>query len=143
MRFSVATATGGTILPGSQVVIVKSTNSGASFSAGVTAATTTDYFANASNTPSTLGQERTSSDLAIAVDPKNANHIVVAYGNVPGSGQLQLNVVEATDGGTTWSAPKFTTPLNIRSALPGITILANGDIGLLYAQYNPTTNALS
>ena len=133
---------GGTIFPGLQVVVVKSTNSGASFSAGVSAATTTGYFANASNTPVTLGQKRTSSDLAIAVDPNNANHVVVAYGNVPGSGQLQLNVVESTDGGTTWSAPKFTTPLNVRSALPGVSILANGDIGLLYAQYNPATNAL-
>jgi hypothetical protein len=135
--------TGGTIFPGSQVVVVKSTNSGASFSAGVSAATTTGYFANASNTLLTLGQERTSSDLAIAVDPNNANHVVVAYGNVTGSGQLQLNVVESTDGGTTWSASKFSTPLNVRSALPGISILANGDIGLLYAQYDPTTNAVS
>jgi hypothetical protein len=133
---------GGTIFPGSQVVVVKSTDSGMSFSAGVSAAVTTGYFANASNTPVTLGQERTSSDLAIAVDPKNANHVVVAYGNVPGSGQLQLNVVESTDGGATWSA-KFTTPLNVRSALPALSILANGDIGLLYAQYNPGTNALS
>src|SRR5215472_5908782 len=140
---SPAAVMGGTTFPGSQVVVVKSTNSGASFSAGVSAATTTGYFANASNTPLTLGQERTSSDLAIAVDPNNANHVVVAYGNVPGSGQLQVNVVESTDGGTTWSAPKFTTPLNVRSALPGITILDNGDIGLLYAQYNPATNALS
>ena len=135
--------TGGTTFPGSQVVVVKSTNSGASFSAGVSAATTTGYFANASNTPLTLGQERTSSDLAIAVDPNNANHVVVAYGNVPGSGQLQLNVVESTDGGAAWSAPKFKTSLNVRSALPGISILANGDIGLLYAQYDPATNALS
>jgi hypothetical protein len=109
----------------------------------VSAASTTGYFANASNTPLTLGQERTSSDLAIAVDPNNANHVVIAYGNVPGSGQLQLNVVESTDGGATWSASKFTTPLGVRSALPGISILANGDIGLLYAQYNPNTNALS
>jgi hypothetical protein len=135
--------TGGTIFPGSQVVVVKSTNSGASFSAGVSAASTTGYFANASNTPLTLGQQRTSSDLAIAVDPNNASHVVIAYGNVPGSGQLQLNVIESTDGGATWSAPKFTTPLGVRSALPGISILANGDIGLLYASYNPATNALS
>jgi hypothetical protein len=72
---SPSAAAGGTILPGSQVVVVKSTNSGASFSAGVSAATTTGYFANASNTPLTLGQERTSSDLTIAVDPNNANHV--------------------------------------------------------------------
>ena len=135
--------TGGTLFPGSQVVVVKSTNSGGSFSTGASAATTTGYFANASNTPVTLGQERTSSDLAIAVDPNNANHVVVVYGNVPGPGQLQLNVVESTDGGMTWSASKFTTPLNVRSALPGVSILANGDVGLLYAQYDFVTNQLS
>jgi hypothetical protein len=129
----------------SQVVVVKSTNSGASFSAGVSAATTTGYFANTSNTPLTLGQERTGSDVAIAVDPNNANHVVVAYGDAPGangSGLLQLHVAESTDGGTTWTQ-KFTTSSAVRSALPGLSILANGDIGLLYAQYNPSTNALS
>ena len=136
-------AIGGTVFLGSQVVVVKSINSGASFSSGVSAATTTGYFVNASDRPLTLGQQRTSSDLAIAVDPNNANHVVVAYGNVPASGQLQLNVIESTNGGANWSTPKFTTPLNVRSGLLGISILANGDIGLLYAQYNPTTNALS
>jgi hypothetical protein len=130
----------------SQVVVTKSTNAGVAFSASVRAATTTGYFANASNTPLTLGQERTSSDLAIAVDPNDPNHVLIAYGDAPGangSGLLQLHVIESTDGGATWSTSKFTSPANVRSALPGISILANGDIGLLYAQYNPNTNALS
>ena len=48
---------------------------------------------------------------------------------------MQLKVVESTDGGATFSAPKFTTSSTVRSALPGIAILANGDIGLLYASY--------
>ena len=129
----------------SQVVIVKSTNSGASFSGGVTAATVTGYFANASNTPLTLGQERTSSDLAIAVDPNNANRVVVAYGDAPGangSGLLQLHVAESTDGGTTWTN-KFTTSTSVRSALPALTITQNGDVALLYASYNPSSNQLT
>jgi len=63
-----SSATGGDIFSNSQVVVVKSTNSGASFSAGTTAATTTGYFSTTNNTPLTLGQQRTSSDVAIAVD---------------------------------------------------------------------------
>ena len=128
---------------GSQVVVTKSINSGATFSAGTTAATTTGYFSNTNNSNMTLGQERVASDLAIAVDPNNANHVVVAYGDRTSSTGLQLKVVESTDGGTTFSAAKFTTSSAVRSALPGITILANGDIGLLYASYNPSTNSLS
>ena len=129
----------------SQVVVVKSTNSGASFSGGVTAANTTGYITSAANTPLTLGQERTGSDVAVAVDPNNANHVVVAYGDAPGangSGLLQLHVVESTDGGSTWTS-KFATSSTVRSALPGLSILANGDIGLLYASYDPRTDKLS
>jgi hypothetical protein len=129
----------------SQLVVVKSTNSGALFSAGVAAAATTGYFANTTNTPLTLGQERTSSDVAIAVDPNNANHVLVAYGDAPGangSGLLRLHGIESTDGGATWTN-KFTTSSTVRSALPGLSILADGAIGLLYASYNPATNQLS
>jgi PEP-CTERM motif len=132
------------IFPGSQVVVVKSTNAGASFSAGVTAATTTGYFANTEDTALTLGQERTSSDIAIAVDPNNADHVVVAYGDAGAvnSGVLQLHVAESTDGGATWTQ-KFTTAASVRSALPALSILANGEIGLLYASYDPMTDDLS
>jgi len=129
----------------SQIVVVKSTNSGVSFSAGVTAATTTGLFTNTVNTPLTLGQERTSSDIAIAVDPKNANRVIVAYANAPGAngaGLLQLHVTESTDGGATWTN-KFTTPTNVRAGLPALSILANGAVGLLYQLYNPATNQLS
>src|SRR6476659_6036509 len=38
---------------------------------------------------------------------------------------------------------KFTTPSSVRSALPGLAILPNGAIGLLYASYDPPTNVLS
>ena len=134
---------GGDSFSGSQVVVVKSTNSGASFSAGTTAATTTGYFSTSDNSPLTLGQQRTASDVAIAVDPNNPNRVLVAFGDRTGTGLLQLKVVESTDGGLTWSASKFTTSSAVRSALPGLTILANGDIGLLYASYDPIANSLS
>jgi hypothetical protein len=135
-------ATGNTVFTGSNVVIAKSINAGASFAAGVTAANTNGYFSNTNNTPLTLGQERTGSDIAIAVDPNNANRVVVAYGSAgttPTSGILQLHVVESTDGGTTWTQ-KFTTSSAVRSALPGLTITADGQIGLLYASFDPSGN---
>jgi hypothetical protein len=143
---SIANDANGQLFGSSSVVIVKSTDAGTTFSSGVTGATTTGYFANVNNTPLTLGQNRTSSDVAIAVDPRNANHVVVAYGDAnetsTSTGLLQLHVIESTDGGATWTQ-KFTTSASVRSALPGITITANGGIALLYAQYDPTTAQLS
>jgi hypothetical protein len=134
-----------TVFTNSNVVVAKSTNAGASFAAGVTAANTNGYFSNTNNSALSLGQERTGSDVAIAVDPNNANHVAVVYGSAgtsPTSGTLQLNVVESTDGGATWTN-KFTTSSSVRSALPGISFTQNGSIGLLYGQYNPTMNSLS
>ena len=78
---SIDPVTGNETFSGSQVVVTKSTNAGATFSAGAVAATTTGYFSNTFNSNMTLGQERVASDLAIAVDPNNANHVVVAYGD--------------------------------------------------------------
>src|SRR5215469_9159415 len=93
----------------------------------------TSVLSNRDNSIITLGQERTGGDLAIAVDPNNSQHVVVAYGTAGpiGSGQLQLAVAESTDGGVTWTT-EYTTPLAVRSALPALAIAANGTIGLLY-----------
>jgi FG-GAP-like repeat len=137
---------------GSQVVVVRSDNGGADgFTAlgaggnGVQVATPTSYFSSNSNTPLTLGQERTSADTAIAVDPNNSQHVLIAYGNAPGangSGQLQLTVTESTNGGATWTT-KFTTSSSVRSGLPALAIAQNGTIGLLYDSYDPSTNKMS
>jgi hypothetical protein len=54
-----------------------------------------------------------------------------------GSGQLQLIVAESTDGGQTWSEKFATTTSSSsanRSALPAVSILPDGAIGLLYCQ---------
>ena len=137
----------------SQIVVVRSDNGGADdFMAlgtggnGVTVATPVSVFTEDENTPLTLGQERIGSDIAIAVDPNNANHVVVAYGDAPGpngAGIVQLVLKESTDGGATWSQEIHRTPSSTRSALPGLAILPNGAIGLLYANYDPATNVLS
>ena len=136
----------------SQVMIVRSDNGGADgFTAlgangnGVPIATPTSWYANTENAPLTLGQERTVGELAIAVDPDNASHVVVAYGDAPGptgSGQMQLTVAESTDDGAHWQT-KFTTSSSTRSALPALAITQNGTIGLLYDNYDPVTNRMS
>src|SRR5262249_26199858 len=136
----------------SHVVIVRSDNGGAdNFGAlgaggnGVTVATPRTYFANTSNGPLTLGQERTGSDLAIAVDPNNASHVVLAYGDAPGatgSGNLRLHVTESFDGGVMWTE-KFISSSTVRAALPALAINNGGAVGLLYATYDPTSDKIS
>ena len=137
---------------GSQVVIERSDNGGADgFTAlgaggnGVVAGTPTAVFANTTNTPLTLGQERTGSDLAIAVDPNNAAHVVTVWANAPGAngaGILQLALAESFDSGASW-ATKFVTSAATRSDQPAVSISSTGAIGLLYNNYDPATNKLS
>jgi hypothetical protein len=134
----------------SQVVVVRSDNGGAdSFAAigqggdGVQVATTIDLYANTSNNPLTLGQNRSvGGNVAMAVDPNNSQHVLVVYHDAPTPGQLQLVLSESTDGGETWNQ-KFKTDSSTRSGQPAVAILANGAIGLLYNDYDPATDRLS
>jgi hypothetical protein len=135
-----------------QLVVVRSDDGGAdgfdklgSSGEGVTAATHIDVLALKVNTSLTLGQQRAGGGTAIAVDPNNADHVVVAYTDAPGAdgaGVLQLVLTESFDGGENWTT-KFMTPSSTRSGQPGLAILANGAIGLLYNNYDPATNRLS
>jgi hypothetical protein len=134
------------------VVIERSDNGGADgFTAlgsggnGVTAATPITVFSAEENAPLTLGLQGTAGDVAIAVDPNDASHVVIAYADAPGtkgSGNLLLHVAESTDSGATW-VEKFTTDSSARSALPGLAILDDGAIGLLYASFDPASQLLS
>jgi hypothetical protein len=139
---------------GAQVIVERSDNGGADgFAAlgaggnGVQAGTPTAVFgAFGLNTPLTLGQERTGlGDLAIAVDPNNAAHVVVAFADAPGvdgAGIVQLDLVESFDSGASWST-KFTTPSATRSDQPAVSISSTGAVGFLYDNYDPATNKLS
>jgi hypothetical protein len=128
----------------SDLVVVRSDNGGGDgFTAlgpggnGVTVDVPISVFSNTSNTLFTIGQERIAGgDLAIAVDPNNADHVVVAYTDSPATGFIELVVQESFDGGTTW-ASKFRTPESVRSGQPAVAILANGAIGFLYNSYTP------
>ena len=148
---TVSTSTQGTRF-GSDVIVVKSTDFGNTFSAGtrvnaslnsVTAPFTACPMTGCVlNTPLTLGAERVGSDNAIAVSRTDVNRIVVAYVDSPALGQMQVVVSESTNGGTSFTE-KFRTPLATRSAEPAVTILDDGQIVLLYNNYNPQTDKLS
>jgi len=136
----------------SSLVIDRSDDGGAdSFGAigggnGVQVAAFTDVYDNSFDTSLSMGANRDGSEIAIAVDPNNKNRVVVAYGNSDPdfNNRYQLNVVESTDGGVTWSStPLFTTTSLVRSAEPGLAILANGTVGLLYNSYDPTTDTFT
>jgi autotransporter passenger strand-loop-strand repeat protein len=105
-----------------------------------------NVFTRAFNTQLSVGLNRIAGgDIAIAVDPNNVNHVVVAYTNGPGfdgAGVVQLIVAESEDGGNTW-AQKYTTSETARSSQPALAILADGMIGFLYDAYDSTTNELS
>ena len=138
---------------GSQVVVVRSDDGGADgFTAlgtggnGTVVANTNSVFADKVNKPLTLGRERIAGgDSAIAIDPNNVDHVVVAYQSAPGangSGLLQIIVAESTNGGADWTT-RYTTDSATRSAQPGLAILDNGAIGLLYDNFDPATSNLS
>lgn len=127
----------------SDEVVVKSTTFGASFAPTLNpVAHPITPFTSADNSLLSLGQERIGSDNAIAVDPKAATHVVVAYTDSPSIGQIQVHVAESTDGGDHWT-DKLTTSASTRSATPALTIKADGTIALLYNEYNPRTDKLT
>jgi hypothetical protein len=138
-----------------QVVVVKDTQGGAGgFKAlgnlGTTVATTTTPFspgASGGGSPPTLGSERVGSDLAMAVDPNNANHLYVAYDSVNATTglQLEVHVAESTDGGKTFTEVyKTSIASGFQAAEPAIAVDNVGEVGLEYnaasvdASGNPT-----
>lgn len=80
---------------------------------------------------SNLGQERLGSDLTLAIDPADANHVFLATAILNNGGLPIITVLESTDGGAHWIRV-FNTAAN--TALPALAIAANGTVGLLYTQ---------
>jgi hypothetical protein len=79
-----------------------------------------------------LGQERIGSDLAIAVDPTNAQNVFLAWcdrvGGVNGT-DWTLHVRHSTDRGHTWSPDVFTVK-NAKN--PSLAINDQGQVALLF-----------
>jgi hypothetical protein len=83
----------------------------------------------------TLGQERIRSSLSVAVDPHNADKVLVAYTEVPGAPTQRvadMRVRLSRDGGQTWTQVFDANYAGGATALPTLAIADNGTIGLLY-----------
>jgi hypothetical protein len=77
-----------------------------------------------------LGGDRLGGDLAIAVDPKKANRVYLAWGELI-EGKPTLHVIRSNDSGATWS-DVLRTVTNVKN--PGLAMNANGTLGFLYQQ---------
>jgi hypothetical protein len=80
--------------------------------------------------PALLGRQRLGGDLAIAVDPGNADKVYLVWGEVLG-GQPALHVICSDNGGTNWSPPLYTVTKAIN---PGLAINTNGTLAFLYQE---------
>ena len=79
-----------------------------------------------------LGSVRVSSRLAIAVDPREARRVYVAWcdGAVTPASPFQLHLQRSDDGGVTWTGDLF-PPINDVTN-PGLAVNVRGTVGLLY-----------
>jgi len=78
-----------------------------------------------------LGRDRTGGDLAIAVDPRNADNVYVVWADLL-DGQPVLQVIRSTDAGQQWSSPPLHTVRNAKN--PGLAMNTNGTLAFLYQQ---------
>jgi hypothetical protein len=87
---------------------------------------------------STMGQERLGADLAIAVDPRDAANVWIAFcdrvGRVSGT-DWTLHVRHSQDHGQTWSRD-VRTVTNAKN--PSLAVNADGRVGLLLQQFTGT-----
>jgi len=80
--------------------------------------------------PARLGGDRLGGDLAIAIDPQNADSVYVVWGEVL-DGQPALHVNRSTNGGQQWSGI-LRTIKNAKN--PGLAISNKGTLAFLYQQ---------
>jgi hypothetical protein len=76
-----------------------------------------------------LGQERIGGDPAIAVDPRDDQHVYLAYCDRVGATDYTLHILESTDGGQKWSKDLITL---IDTKNPGLAINDDRTLGLVY-----------
>src|SRR5262249_40464304 len=81
-----------------------------------------------------LGNDRLGGDLAIAVDPQNAEKVYLVWSQVLDDqpDQPALLVSRSTNGGQQWSDPPLHTIRNAKN--PGLAINNKGTLAFLYQQ---------
>jgi hypothetical protein len=77
-----------------------------------------------------LGNDRTGSDVAIAVDPQASATVYVAWADRVGAGDYTLHVRKSTNKGVAWSANDLRTVTNAKN--PALAVDSNGRVGFLY-----------
>jgi hypothetical protein len=83
-----------------------------------------------------LGRDRLGGDLALVVDPHDANRIYLVWGELV-EGQPALFVKRSDNGGTKWS-DKLHTVMNAKN--PGLAINDHGTLAFLYQQVVTASN---
>jgi len=81
------------------------------------------------------GQQRLGGDVAIAVDPTDADIVYVAFASLEQSGYT-VHVRRSTDAGLTWSDDLRRLP---RATNPALAVNNRGKVGLLYQQLSGTS----
>jgi hypothetical protein len=81
------------------------------------------------------GQQRLGGDVAIAVDPTNADTVYVAFASLEQSGYT-VRVRRSTDAGRTWSDDVRRLP---RATNPALAVNSQAKVGLLYQQLAGTS----
>lgn len=85
------------------------------------------------NIDPTFGQERRAlSQLSIAVHPKNADAVYVAWGDSTTGSRLTLHVRASFDGGVKWDATDRITVTNATN--PALAVNEDGAVGFAYQQ---------
>lgn len=81
------------------------------------------------------GQQRLGGDVAIAVDPTDADTVYLAFASLESAGYT-VHVRRSTDAGQTWSSDLRTLP---RATNPALAVNTQGTVGLLFQQLTGTT----
>lgn len=121
------------------VVVIKDTNWGASspsykaIGAGGQGVIVASHISvGASGTEDAdFGNDRRGWELAIAVDPHDANRLYLAYNTGTKASDYTLHLVRSTDGGLTWSGDARTI---VVAKNPGVAVNSLGDVGFVYQQ---------
>jgi hypothetical protein len=87
-----------------------------------------------------FGNDRRGWELAIAVDPNNADRVYIVYSDGTTAANYTLHVRRSTDGGQTWLADSRTI---VKAKNPGLAINDDGDVGFLYQQVVGATGSSS
>jgi hypothetical protein len=103
--------------------------------AGFPAVKARTFLFDADNFPALLGRQRLGGDLAIAVDPRNADKVYLVWGERVND-QPALRVIYSDNAGTNWSSTLRTV---MNAINPGLAINTKGTLAFLYQQM--TTDA--